>query len=98
MSPRIVEMSCERLHMSYLDLQAGAAPASTPVDGPSFAEPPANLPQRDIAEWLGDIEAQLNDVDVVRVVGLEWLRPIELLAHIDALLDRLARRGVRIER
>jgi hypothetical protein len=98
MSPRTVEMSCERLHMSYLDLQAGSAPEATPIDGPSFAEPAAILPHRDIDDWLSDIEAQLKDVDVVRVVGEEWLRPTELQAHIDAVLDRLARRGVRIER
>jgi len=84
--------------MSYLDLQAGSATESRQIEGPSFAEPPAILPKRDIDEWLSDIEVQLNDVDVVRVVGEEWLRPTELQAHIDALLDRLARRGVRIER
>ena len=83
--------------MSYLDLQAGSA-VSTAVNGPCFAEPPAVLPKRDIDEWLRDIEAQLKDVDVIRVVGIEWLRPDDLRARIDALLDRLGRRGVRIER
>lgn len=95
MSPRTVEMSCERLHMSYLDLQAASDPPPSP-DGPSFAEPPATLPHRHVDDWLRDLESQLADVDVIRVVGEEWLRPDDLRAHVAALLDRLAKRGVRI--
>ena len=95
MSPRTVEMSCERLHMSYLDLQAASDPVPS-IDGPSFAEPPATLPQRNIDDWLRDLESQLADVDVIRVVDKEWLRPDDLRAHVEALLDRLAKRGVRI--
>jgi hypothetical protein len=90
-------MSCERLHMAYLDAQS--APAAPPdSDGPSFAEPPAVHPPRDVDDWLRDLESQLSDVDVITVSGEEWLRPQALREPIEALLDRLSARGIRIDR
>jgi hypothetical protein len=82
--------------MLFLDSQA--VDPSPPDDGPSFAEPPAMLPGRDVDEWLCDLEFQLATVEVIRVIGPEWLRPDDLRRRIDALLHRLEMRGIRIER
>jgi hypothetical protein len=96
-SPRIVELSCERLHMAYVDVQMAATePDERPGDF-SFAEPAAIRPQRDVDEWLRDLEAELGDADVVKVAGDEWLRPDALRAAIEAMLERLVQRGVRVE-
>jgi len=98
MSPRTVEMSCERLHMLYLDSRSESVTAPAPLDGPSFAEPSAtSLPQRSVEDWLRDLDSQLTDVDVIRVSGAEWLRPEALRSQVEALLQRLSTRGVRIE-
>ncbi len=84
--------------MAYLDLQTAATEQPEPDTGFSFAERAAIRPARDLDEWLRDLEAQLADADVVNVAGEEWLRPDGLRAHIDVMLERLTRLGVRIER
>jgi hypothetical protein len=97
-APRIVELSCERLHMAYLDLQTATNPSAPREDELSFAEPAAIRRERDVGEWLRDLQAQLGEAEIVTVVGEEWLRPASLRAHVDAILATLAGRGVRVER
>jgi hypothetical protein len=96
-SPRVIDINCERLHMSYLDLHAAAEPAPA-TDGLSFEEPPATRPHREVDDWMRDLESQLQDADVIRVVGAEWLRPDALRQLVEAMLQRLVQRGARIER
>lgn len=84
--------------MAYLDLHIAATTQTEPLDDCSFAEPAAIRPQRDVDEWLRDLEAQLADADVVHVFGHEWLRPDALRDAIEAMLERVRQRGLRVER
>lgn len=82
--------------MAYLDI-ASARPAVPPADELSFAEPPAVMPARSVEDWFGDLERDLEDAEVLELVGKEWLKPDALRRHVDALVETLSRRGVRIE-
>ena len=95
-APRMVQISCERLHMAYLDLQSASASAPG-SDGFSFAEPPAVVPARTLDEWFGDLERDLAGVEVIQLLGAEWLHPDALRRQVDELLRRLSQRGVRVE-
>jgi hypothetical protein len=97
-APRVIEISCERLHMSYLELQAATNQDTRADEELSFEEPPSVLPRREIDEWLGDLEAQLSGAEIIKVVGEEWLQPEALRVRVDALLASLSRRGVLIQR
>ena len=91
---RIAELSCERLYMRVVDTQlVSARPGDALCDG----EPPAVFETRTTDQVFADLERDLRDVDLVRVVGAEWLVSPELKGRLDAVLSAFCAAGGHIE-
>jgi hypothetical protein len=93
-SRRIAELSCERLYMRVVDTQRESA---QPGDEPGDGEPPAVFDVRTTEQVFADLERDLRDVDLVRVVGAEWLVSAELKGRLDAVLSAFRAAGGHIE-
>jgi hypothetical protein len=91
---RIAELSCERLYMRVVDTQLVSAPAS--VD-PGEGEPPAVFDTRTTEQVFADLERDLRGVDLVRVVGAEWLASPELKGRLESVLAAVRAAGGQIE-
>jgi len=91
---RIAELSCERLYMRVIDTQLVSARAG---DEQSDGEPPAVFETRTTEQVFADLERDLRDVDLVRVIGAEWLGSPELKRRLDAVLSAFRAAGGHIE-
>jgi len=91
---RIAELSCERLYMRVVDTQlVSAQPGDELCDG----EPPAVFETHTTDQVFADLERDLRDVDLVRVMGAEWLASPELKGRLDAVLSAFRAAGGHIE-
>ena len=95
---RIAELSCEQLYMRVVDTQlvspeAGNLSGDEPVEG----EPPAVFDTRTAEQVFAELERDLRGVDVVRVVGTEWLASSELKGPVESILTAFRAAGGRIE-
>jgi hypothetical protein len=95
---RIVELSCERLYMRYLDSQATTGPVDEPVSRDSWdGEPPAQLEARTTRQLFDDLDRELQSVDIVRVVDTDWLAREEFRREVELLISAVRARGGRVE-
>ena len=98
---RVLELSCERLYMRYLDAVATAGQPGARADSwdgdPWEGEPPAVVDAPTPAELFRDVDHRLRDADVLRVLGRSWLVGDELTRRVDRLLDSFRARGGRVE-
>jgi hypothetical protein len=93
---RIAELSCERLYMRVVDTQlVSAQPGDLSGDEPG--EPPAVFDTRTTEQVFADLERDLRGVDLVRVVGAEWLGAPELKGRLESVLTAFRAAGGRIE-
>ena len=91
---RIAELSCERLYMRVVDTQLVSAQAG---DEPGDGEPPAVFETRTVEQVFADLARGLRGVDLVRVVGAEWLGASELKGRLETVLSAFRAAGGRIE-
>ena len=97
---RTLELSCRGLYMRYLDSEclAGAEPETSVFDHePWMGEPPAVFARPTATELLDQIENDLRDVDVLRVLDGEWLSSTELKERIEPVLASFRARGGLVE-
>ena len=97
---RTLELSCRSLYMRYLDSEFLAATESeTSVfdHEPWMGEPPTVFARRTADALLGQVEDDLRDVDVLRVLDGEWLAPTGLREQIEPVLTSFRARGGRVE-
>jgi hypothetical protein len=97
---RTLELSCRGLYMRYLDSEAlaGAQPETSVFDHePWMGEPPTVFATRTAEALLRQVEDDLRDVDVLRVLDGEWLTSTGLSARIEPVLESFRARGGRIE-
>lgn len=96
---RTLELSCRALYMRTLDAQA----PTTQADGIVFAhepwmgEPPADFQKSDTDDWLRQVEAQLRDVEILKLLDQEWLMPTGINEQLEPVLNAFRARGGRIE-
>jgi hypothetical protein len=102
---KVLELSCERLYMQYLDAQltpgSCAEPGSEESESGGFeefwgGEPPALFEPRAADQFLGAIEVSLASVDTVRVMEPQWLSD-DLGRRIERLLESFRARGGKVE-
>jgi hypothetical protein len=91
---RIAELSCEQLYMRVVDTQLVSAQAG---DEPGGGEPPAVFDTRTTEQVFADLERSLRGVDLVRVVGAEWLASPELKGRLESVLRAFCAGGGRVE-
>jgi hypothetical protein len=95
---RVLELSCERLYMRYVD-----ALASTDLGGATEAgagwsgEPPTAIAVPTTVELFADLERRLTDADVLRVLGREWLAGGDFRREVEARIEAFRRQGGRVE-
>ena len=91
---RMAELSCEGLYMRVVDTQRVSARAG---DEQGDGEPPAVFETRTTEQVFADLERDLRDVDVVRVIGAEWLGSPQLKRRLDVVLNAFRAAGGHVE-
>jgi hypothetical protein len=91
----VVELSCERLYMRYVDARQTAEPPADDIaaDG----EPPARFERRSVRQLFDDIARDVRDADLVRITQTEWLAEEDFRREVTALADAVRARGARVE-
>jgi hypothetical protein len=85
--------------MRTLDAQTPTTQADGAVfeHEPWMGEPPADFQKSDADDWLRLVEAQLRDVDTLKLLDQEWLAPTGIKELIEPVLNAFRARGGRIE-
>jgi hypothetical protein len=108
---RVLELSCERLYVRWIDAQAGAAfgddlmraDAENLEDELSFldadwdGEPLLDVVVPTTAELFEELERRLRSVQVLRVTGREWLAGDDFRREVESRIEAFRRRGGRVE-
>ena len=97
---RVVELSCERLYMRYLDTQVTSGQrdesAASAETSPWGGEPPARFAARTSQQLFEELDRELREVEVLRVHDSHWLAG-DLRRDFDNLMALFRARGGRIE-
>jgi hypothetical protein len=96
---RTLELSCRALYLRRLDAQAPTTQAGGAVlqHEPWMGEPPADFQKPDTDDWLRQVEAQLRDVEILKLLDQEWLTPTGINEQLEPVLTAFRARGGRIE-
>jgi len=94
--PRDVELSCEQLYMRCLDTQVTGAQPRNSADLEEPGEPPAVFAERTRQHVFEELDRELREVDVLRVVDSEWLVD-DLRRDFDHAMDVFRARGGRVQ-
>ena len=93
---RVYELACERLYMRYLDTRRPGPPVATAGDY-WLGEPEPHLTTPSLRELFDGLRHDLAGVDLLRVVGEQWLADADLRREVDALVAVLRAGGGRVE-
>ena len=101
-SKRILELSCERLYMRYVDARSGIGRAGEPQAfdtnrRPWEGEPPLKIETPTTRELFAALERELAGADVLRVREADWLSSEEFGREVEAHVEAFRRRGGRVE-
>lgn len=107
---RTVEISCQQLHMQYLERRATGGPPDTggrlgedfdpaEFDPAEEGEPPTAFHERTTEQLFANLKRDLDGADILRVTGHRWLSEGEgeLLEKFDSLVSSFRARGGRVE-
>ena len=97
--PLEVELSCQRLYMRCLDVEATGADPGRAADSAESSlwggEPPAAFAGRTRQQLFEDLDRELREVEMVRVVDSQWLFG-DLRQDFDQVIDAFRARGGRV--
>jgi hypothetical protein len=62
-----------------------------------MGEPPVDFQKSDADDWLRQVEAQLGDVEILKLLDQEWLTPTGINEALEPVLAAFRARGGRIE-
>ena len=101
-SQRVLELSCERFYMRYVDAQSRAGrreePGEVDLDPQSWdGEPPTEIETQTVGELFEELDRELSKADVLRVLDREWLAGKEFRREVEARVEAFRRRGGRFE-
>ena len=95
---RVLELSCERLHVRWVDADGRAARTGAEPDPIGEAgEPPTRVAAETREELLAELGRRLRDADVLRVTGAEWLQEPELRREVESRVESFRSSGRRVE-
>ncbi len=101
---RTFELSCQQLHLHYLERRATGAQLDTggPLDGNFDAEegePPAAFEERTTEQLFANLERDMHGAELLRVTGHRWLSEgdEELRQEFNRLVSAFRARGGRVE-
>jgi len=95
---RVLELSCERLYVRWVDAMAHAARPSVHELFPETGEPPTQVAGERTDDLLEELERKLADAEVVRVIEERWLDDMALMSGVKRRIEAFERRGGRVER
>ena len=98
---RVLELSCRRLFMQYVDSERLATAGATlldPGDDSWDGEPSPELARRAADFLVRQLERDLVEVEVLHVVDEEWLAPLGLDERLAPILERFQARGGQVQR
>ena len=97
----VAELSCERLYMHYQHARLTMdRPAQPPAPDPRELwndEPSAVFDARTTEQLFSDVDRELGNAEVVRVVDTGWLAVDAFRRDVEDLLAAFRRRGGRVE-
>jgi hypothetical protein len=93
---RVYELPCQQLYMRYVDASRGR-PAPAPLEEAGPGEPGSVVEAAGPFALVAALAAELNDVDVLRILDREWLVDPGLRREVDALIAGFTSRGGRVE-
>ena len=102
---RTVEISCQQLHMHYLERRATGGPSDAggqlgkDFDPAEEGEPPTAFEERTTEQLFVSLRHDLDGADILRVTGHRWLSEGdgELLREFDELVSSFRARGGHVE-
>jgi hypothetical protein len=96
---RTLELSCHDLYIRTLKANGPTTPSKEDVyqHEPWMGEPPTDFDQSAGDDWLRQIEAQLREVEVLKLLDQEWLTPTGINERLEPVLNAFRARGGRIE-
>ena len=97
---REVELSCERLYMRCLDTQVTGCQHNDSAESAERVqwggEPPARFAECTPQQLFEELDRELREVEVLRVVDSQWLAG-DLRRDVDNLVAVFRARGGRVE-
>lgn len=98
-STRTVELSCQQLHMHFLERRATSGQPDEDFDPVEGGEPPAAFDEQTTEQLFENLERDLDGADLLRVTGHRWLSEgeDELLREFNQLVLSFRARGGRVE-
>ena len=99
---RIVELSCQKLLVHYLDLNSGFAsgqPEAGALDEAHWwaGEPPLQIDTTAPDEFFRAVQQEILDADTVCVVDMEWMAQGEFRIRIETLLAAFKAAGGEVQ-
>lgn len=96
---KTLELSCRGLYMRAFNADTGTTSSESAVfeHEPWMGEPPTDFERAASGDWLAQIEQELRDVDVLRLLDEEWLASTGISERIEPLLQAFRARGGRVE-
>ena len=100
-SKRVVDLSCEHLYMRYVDARSPAGRREgqgSDSDPQSWdGEPPTEIEKQTVGELFEELDRELSNADVLRVLDRDWLAAGEFRVEVEARVEAFRRRGGRVE-
>src|SRR5258708_27858053 len=94
---RTLELSCRALYMRTLDAAAATQSDKSIFDHePWMGEPPTDF-ERPADDWLRQIENQLQEVEILKLLDDEWLEPTGLGDQLEPVIRAFRSRGGQVE-
>src|SRR5690349_15268592 len=94
---RVLELSCESLHMRWVDAIGRRARISSEDPAPwESGEPPLRVSAETEEELLAELDRSLAAADVLRVSDAEWLRDSPLEREVASRIEAFRKKGGRI--
>lgn len=103
---RVVELSCERLYMRWADARAGVgrpavaegAAEGVGSDARSWeGEPPTDIVTETPDQLFEQLERELAQADVLRVLERDWLADEAFRSSVETRVEAFRRRGGTIQ-
>jgi hypothetical protein len=92
----VLELSCERLYMRYVDAESSAGGEAT-VASSWDGEPPTEIVTQSIDELFAELDRRLAAADTMRLLGTEWLRDPGFRVRVDRSVETFRVRGGHVE-
>ena len=94
-----LELSCRALYMRTLDVDAPTTQSKDDVFNHEawMGEPPTDFEKSVGDDWLGQLETQLRNVAVLRLLDEEWLASTHIGQQLEPLLSAFRERGGLVE-